>query len=278
MVREEFEVAVVGAGPGGPGERGDARFVRGRDAGRRAAGVELDVAARDGREHGARWSCSGAGGSSEGAGAFDRRRVAGMGVRDARRRGSRRGRGGGPTDARAGAARQPDRRPRASPRTSSSRCSRSTSARSRASGSSAVSSSSHWSARATAATCSRSSARATRRRVRARYVIGADGVRSSVREELGIATEGDGRSRERARGRVPRARSGSSFASTATASTSSRRRGRSFIPAGKPDRWVFAMNWDSTAERRRGADHGAGRRGGSATRPAYPICRSRSSA
>ena len=42
-----------------------------------------------------------------------------------------------------------------------------------------------------------------RRRVRARYVIGADGVRSSVREALGIAVRGRRERRGTPRGRVP---------------------------------------------------------------------------
>ncbi len=79
----------------------------------------------------------------------------------------------------------------------------------------------------------------TRRRVRARYVIGADGVRSSVREALGIQSEGDENVAERLavvfRGPVwelvREHRYGIYFLDG----------GRSFLPAGKPDRWVFAM-------------------------------------
>ena len=97
-----------GRRPGGPGERRDARFIRRRDARRRTEGVELDVAARDGREHGDDGAAPPLGPRGKGVGAFDRRRVAGMGLLDARRRGSRPRGGGGPADARAGAARQPD--------------------------------------------------------------------------------------------------------------------------------------------------------------------------
>ncbi|HSS73548.1 MAG TPA: FAD-dependent monooxygenase [Gaiellaceae bacterium] len=86
----------------------------------------------------------------------------------------------------------------------------------------------------------------TSRRVRSRYVIGADGVRSSVREALGIQSEGDENVAERLavvfRGPVwelvREHRYGIYFLDA----------GRSFLPAGKPDRWVFGMEWDSTAE------------------------------
>ena len=82
----------------------------------------------------------------------------------------------------------------------------------------------------------------TRRRVRARYVIGADGVRSNVREAIGIQSEGDENVAERLavvfRGPVwelvGEHRYGIYFLDG----------GRSFLPAGKPDRWVFAMEWD----------------------------------
>ena len=85
----------------------------------------------------------------------------------------------------------------------------------------------------------------TRRRVRAKYVIGADGVRSSVRKALGIRSEGDENIAERLavvfRGPVwelvREHRYGIYFLDG----------GRSFLPAGKPDRWVFAMDWDSAA-------------------------------
>ena len=86
----------------------------------------------------------------------------------------------------------------------------------------------------------------TRRRVRARYVIGADGVRSRVREALGIQSEGDENVAERLavvfRGPVwelvREHRYGIYFVDG----------GRSFLPAGKPDRWVFVMGRDGLAE------------------------------
>ena len=85
-----------------------------------------------------------------------------------------------------------------------------------------------------------------RRRVRARCVIGADGVRSSVREALGIQSEGDERVAERLAvvfrapiwDLVREHRYGIYFLDG----------GRSFLPAGNPDRWVFGMEWDSTAD------------------------------
>ncbi len=84
---------------------------------------------------------------------------------------------------------------------------------------------------------------AMRRRVRARYVIGADGVRSSVRETCGIQSELDENVAERLavvfRGPlwelVREHRFGIYFLDG----------GRSFLPAGKPDRWVFGMEWNS---------------------------------
>jgi putative polyketide hydroxylase len=84
-----------------------------------------------------------------------------------------------------------------------------------------------------------------RRHVRSRYVIGADGMRSRVRQELGIATEGSEKVAERLATifRAPvwdlvrERRYGIYF-------ITGEPEGRSFIPAGKPDRWVFAMPWD----------------------------------
>jgi 2-polyprenyl-6-methoxyphenol hydroxylase-like FAD-dependent oxidoreductase len=77
------------------------------------------------------------------------------------------------------------------------------------------------------------------RRVRARYVIGADGLRSSVRDAIGIDSEGDENVAERLavmfRGPVwelvREHRYGIYFIDG----------DRSFLPAGKPDRWIFAM-------------------------------------
>ena len=82
-----------------------------------------------------------------------------------------------------------------------------------------------------------------RRQVRARYVIGADGLRSRVREELGIATEGVGELGERARvlfrapvwDLVREHRYGIYFLTDEP-------EGRTFLPAGQPDRWVFGMH------------------------------------
>ena len=89
MIREEFEVVVVGAGPAGLasavtlGSYGVETLVVERRA------STLDVAARDGGEHGHDGAAPPLGPRGAGVGAVDRRRVAGMGVRDARRRGSR---------------------------------------------------------------------------------------------------------------------------------------------------------------------------------------------
>jgi 2-polyprenyl-6-methoxyphenol hydroxylase-like FAD-dependent oxidoreductase len=84
------------------------------------------------------------------------------------------------------------------------------------------------------------------RRVRARYVIGADGLRSSIRDALGIAFEGETRLAERlvAVFRAPlwnlvgEHRYGIYFL----------RGGHSLLPAGKPDRWVFGMEWDDKVD------------------------------
>lgn len=87
-----------------------------------------------------------------------------------------------------------------------------------------------------------------RREVRARSVIGADGWRSGVRDQLGIATEGSERLEERlvTLFRAPvwdlvrEHRYGIYF-------VTGEPEGRSFLPAGRPDRWVFGMPWDSGA-------------------------------
>jgi putative polyketide hydroxylase len=80
-----------------------------------------------------------------------------------------------------------------------------------------------------------------RRLVRARYLIGADGIRSRVRGGLGIATDGF-EEPERRLGIVFRAplwdlvgehRYGIYF-------MTGQNEGRAFIPAGRPDRWIFS--------------------------------------
>jgi putative polyketide hydroxylase len=84
--------------------------------------------------------------------------------------------------------------------------------------------------------------------VRTRYVIGADGVRSTVRQELGIPTEGSDKIAERlaVMFRAPiwdlvrEHRYGIYF-------ITSQPEERSFLPAGEPDRWVFGMPWDAAA-------------------------------
>ena len=115
--------------------------------------------------------------------------------------------------------------------------------------SSAASSSSRSSAKLTAVTCSPLPGRTDSLAVvRARYVIGADGWRSKVREELGIAAEGAAILEERLAVlfRAPlwdvvgEHRYGIYFVTAEP-------EGRSFLPAGAPNRWVFAMHWDSAA-------------------------------
>jgi len=84
-----------------------------------------------------------------------------------------------------------------------------------------------------------------RHRIRARYLVGADGVRSRVREALGIASEGVGRLADRFAvllhaplwELVGDHRYGIYFLGD----------GSSFIPAGKPDRWVFAVEREGEA-------------------------------
>jgi 2-polyprenyl-6-methoxyphenol hydroxylase-like FAD-dependent oxidoreductase len=84
------------------------------------------------------------------------------------------------------------------------------------------------------------------RRVRARYVIGADGVRSSVREALGIPSDGDEKVAERLAVMfqgplwelVREHRYGIYFVDG----------GCSFLPAGKPDRWVFGVEWNEDTD------------------------------
>ena len=88
-----------------------------------------------------------------------------------------------------------------------------------------------------------------RRRVRARYVIGADGPRSAVRNQLGISTVGSERIEERLAVlfRAPLwelagpHRYGIYFITGEPAN-------RSLIPAGKPDRWLLGMPWDSSVD------------------------------
>lgn len=83
------------------------------------------------------------------------------------------------------------------------------------------------------------------RRIGADYILGADGVRSSIREALGIAADGDEGLADRL-GVVFRApiwqlvdahRFGAYFVAHAA-----------FFPAGKPDRWIFGTEWDAARE------------------------------
>ena len=91
------------------------------------------------------------------------------------------------------------------------------------------------------------------RRVRARYVIGADGMHSAVRSLLGIATTGsdDLATRVAVHFRAPlwellsERRHVIYFLTGDFAD-------RAFIPVGRPDRWVFAMNPDDAAADERG--------------------------
>jgi putative polyketide hydroxylase len=86
-------------------------------------------------------------------------------------------------------------------------------------------------------------------RIRAKYVIGADGVRSRVRSELDISTEGSARLEERL---------SIHFRAPLWNVVGSRRHviyfltdepeGRAVLPAGRPDRWVLAGRWDSSID------------------------------
>jgi putative polyketide hydroxylase len=88
-----------------------------------------------------------------------------------------------------------------------------------------------------------------RRHVYARYVVGADGMRSRVREDLGIATESSEGLAERLaivfRGPVWELVRGHRYGIYFVIGEPE---GRSFLPAGKPDRWVFGMPLDRPAE------------------------------
>src|SRR5919197_1988205 len=84
------------------------------------------------------------------------------------------------------------------------------------------------------------------RQVHARYVIGADGMRSMVREELGIAIDDPGS----LGGRLAVV-----FRAPLWELAGERRYGiyflgddRSLIPAGKPDRWIMAMPWEGDVD------------------------------
>jgi 2-polyprenyl-6-methoxyphenol hydroxylase-like FAD-dependent oxidoreductase len=85
------------------------------------------------------------------------------------------------------------------------------------------------------------------RRIRAGFVIGADGVRSTVRRELGIETEGsDGlATRLVVLFRAPLWKLAGEVRYLIYFLTGGPE-GRSLIPAGKPDRWVLGMPWQGT--------------------------------
>ncbi|HEY7208421.1 MAG TPA: FAD-dependent monooxygenase [Gaiellaceae bacterium] len=84
-----------------------------------------------------------------------------------------------------------------------------------------------------------------RRQVRARFVVGADGVRSTVRRQLGIPTEGSEglEMRMSILFRAPLWNLAGAFRNVIYF-LSGAQEGRSLIPAGKPDRWVLAMPLD----------------------------------
>ena len=109
-------------------------------------------------------------------------------------------------------------------------------------------------------------------------MIGADGLRSRVREELGIATEGSEGLAERVAVlfRAPLwelvgdHRYGIYF-------LTGEPEGRSLIPAGKPDRWVFGMPRRLRAGLPRRSTPEQVRRWIRDAAGVPPICRSRSS-
>jgi 2-polyprenyl-6-methoxyphenol hydroxylase-like FAD-dependent oxidoreductase len=84
------------------------------------------------------------------------------------------------------------------------------------------------------------------RRARARYVVGADGMHSRVREALGIDAEGPGQLEERLviHFRAPLWELVGEHR-YAIYFLTSEPEGRSVLPAGSPDRWVYAQTWDS---------------------------------
>ena len=94
------------------------------------------------------------------------------------------------------------------------------------------------------------------RQVRARYVVGADGLRSRVRDELGIpvaVSEGLAQ-RLAVVFRAPlwellgARRYGIYFITAGSGDAS-------FLPVGKPDRWMFAMSWDGAADTEAASPH-----------------------
>ena len=87
------------------------------------------------------------------------------------------------------------------------------------------------------------------RLVRARYVIGADGIRSTVRDALGIEVESTGSLGERLavlmRGPLWDV-AGEENRYTIYFTTLDRE--PFFLPVGNPDRWVYGSTWDFGAE------------------------------
>ena len=249
MIREEFEVVVVGAGPGRSGERRDARFVRSRDARRRADGRRarrcrarpwrarrtMELLRRWGLEEKAwersidvewqAWACATLADADHGEAV-----EVGLPTREQALLVS-------PTSPACLAAGRAGAAARGAPRLLRERAC-----------SSAASSSSRSSARSRRRP--RAHARRPRRapphprpvrdRRRRRAQPGAGGARHRVRGRRELA--------ERLAVAVPRARSGK-LVRDHRYGIYFLDDGRSFLPAGKPDRWVFAMDWDSRGRR-----------------------------
>jgi 2-polyprenyl-6-methoxyphenol hydroxylase-like FAD-dependent oxidoreductase len=88
-----------------------------------------------------------------------------------------------------------------------------------------------------------------RREVRARFVIGADGIRSTVRQQLGIATEGAERLAERLavlfRASLWELVGEHRYLLYSLAAGPA---DCTLIPSGKPDRWLLALAWDAAVD------------------------------
>ena len=254
---EHAPVVVVGAGPGRAHRRDRPRARGNRDAAPGAQGPHVAGAAGQRGQHVDDGADALVGARRAGSRGRPPGRAPAVAHRDARDGAPRARRRRRLPDARAERPHQPDRPGRRGPGATSSRSSRATCAHSHTHASNAGRRSfSSRTAHDGVILTVRDIASGAERVVRARYLIAADGVRSTVRRALGITAS---------RSQELEARLSVLFRAPLWELLGDHRyaiyfitgaeRSPVFVPSGLPDRWVFATEWDSDPEQIAALDH-----------------------